>query len=97
MCTVELIYALLSEQKILTLKVEEDSNIEDVINYSGILSDYPEIDLSQNKVGIFNQIKRLDQEVKDGDRIEIYRGLIANPKEKRLQRAKEQREQGVIK
>ena len=52
---------------------------------------------SANKVGIFSQIKSLDEIVNDGDRIEIYRPLIADPKEVRKKRAEQQREQGIVK
>ncbi len=97
MFTVELIYALLDKQTINTIKVKEGSSINDVIDQSGILIEYPEIDLSINKVGIYNQIKKLDELVKNGDRVEIYRPLIANPKEERLKRAQIQREQGIVK
>lgn len=97
MCTVEIVYALLDIQKINTLKVKEGSSIADVINQSGILIEYPEIDLNINKVGIYNQIKKLDDIVKNGDRVEIYRILIANPKEERLKRAQIQRDQGIVK
>ncbi|MFK8011647.1 MAG: RnfH family protein [Marinicellaceae bacterium] len=97
MFTVELIYALLSEQKLIKLEVQEGSSISDVIKQSKILQDYPEINLSVNKVGIYNQVKHLDEIVKAGDRIEIYRNLIANPKQVRIQRAQKQRDQGIIK
>ena len=97
MYTVELIYAILSEQKIRTLQVKEGSSIADVIKNSDILDDYPEIDLATNKVGIYNQIRKLEDLVKDGDRVEIYRSLKANPKEVRKLRAKEQRDLGIIK
>lgn len=97
MYTVELIYALLNEQNIQRLLVDEGSNIADVIHQSGILDKYPDINLTINKVGIYNQIKKLEDIVKDGDRVEIYRSLIANPKEVRKIRAQNQRDQGIVK
>ncbi len=96
MFTVEVIYATLEEQNILKLEVEDNSTIDDVIHQSNILELYPEIDLSLNKVGIFNQVKKLDYIVQSFDRIEIYRTLLADPKEVRRKRAVRQKEQGII-
>jgi putative ubiquitin-RnfH superfamily antitoxin RatB of RatAB toxin-antitoxin module len=97
MSTVELIYATLVQQNILTIVCNKGDTIEDVINISGLLEKYPEIDLNTNKVGIYNQVKKLDELVKNGDRIEIYRALISDPKEVRRRRAVKQKEDGVIK
>ena len=97
MFTVEVIYATLSEQNILTVKANRDNTIHDVILASGLLEKYPEIDLSINKVGVYGQIKQLNDLVKNKDRIEVYRKLLANPKEVRRKRAQKQKEQGVIK
>ncbi len=96
MFMVEIIYATLKEQNILKLEVEENSTIDDVIHQSSILELYPEIDLSINKVGVFNQVKKLDYIVQNFDRIEIYRALLADPKEVRRNRAVRQKEQGII-
>ncbi len=97
MLKVEIIYALIKEQIILKLSVDNGSTIESAIKQSGILQKYPEIDLSMNQVGIFSQRKPLNHELVDGDRIEIYRELIADPKEVRRNRAQVQRQEGVIK
>lgn len=96
MFTVNVVYATLSQQKMFEVKCNQGDSIKNVIEASGILHEYPEIDLSINQVGIFNQIKKLQSAVDDGDRIEIYRPLIANPKEVRRKRAQKQKEQGVI-
>ena len=53
---------------------------------SGLLQQCPEIDLSRNKVGIFSKMKELDTVLSDGDRVEIYRELKADPKEARRRR-----------
>jgi putative ubiquitin-RnfH superfamily antitoxin RatB of RatAB toxin-antitoxin module len=97
MYTIEVVYALLKKQISKKVKIKENSTINDCICLSMILLDYPEIDLTINKVGIYNQVKKLDEIVKDGDRVEIYRPLIANPKEVRRKRAQKQKEQGIIK
>ena len=86
---VEVAYARVDEQVILPIKVKPGTTLEYAIKQSGILQTFPEIDMSKNKVGIFGKIKKLDIELREGDRIEIYRALIADPKEIRKQRAAE--------
>ena len=87
--TVEVIYATLEQQRIISLEVESGATIEQCILLSGVLTEHPEINLQQTKVGIFSQVKPLDHQVIDGDRIEIYRPLIADPKAVRRKRAAE--------
>lgn len=85
---IEVAYALPQEQVILELEVEDNGiTIERAIQRSGILDRYPEIDLKENKVGIFGKLGSLDQLLSEGDRVEIYRKLIADPKQARRQRA----------
>lgn len=87
--TVEVVYSKPSEQVLEQLRVAADSTIESIIRASGVLERFPEIDLSVNKVGIFGKAAKLDTTLVDGDRIEIYRPLIADPKEARKKRAAE--------
>jgi hypothetical protein len=61
------------------LEVPDNSTIEETINLSGVLKLYPEINLTSQKVGIFGKIAALDTPVKDGDRVEIYRQITADP------------------
>ena len=89
MIQVEVIYALPHEQKLLKVDVPQGTTLEDAIKISGIQNKYPDIDLSSNKVGIFSKLSKLDVVVRDKDRIEIYRPLIADPKEVRRKRAEE--------
>ena len=84
---VELAYALPEEQTLLKLQVSNDSNIREVILQSGILEMHPELDIDDMKVGIFGKLFKMDQVVRDRDRIEIYRPLIADPKEVRRRKA----------
>ena len=86
---IEIAYALVSEQVVLGVDVPAGSSIKQSIERSGILSRFPEIDLDSSRVGVFGKLKNLSDEVRKGDRIEIYRPLIADPKEMRRQRAKE--------
>jgi putative ubiquitin-RnfH superfamily antitoxin RatB of RatAB toxin-antitoxin module len=61
--------------------------IKEAIVQSGILNEAPEIDLAIFPVGIYSKKKSLDTEVREGDRVEIYRPLVADPKESRRRRA----------
>ena len=84
---IELIYIEPGGQNILKFGLPRGSDINMAIHRSGILEHFPEIDLAVNKVGIFSKIQKLDYILQDGDRIEIYRPLKADPKEARRQRA----------
>lgn len=85
--SVEVVYALPEKQYQLYVKVEQGSTVAQAIQQSGILELRREIDLSSNKVGIYSRAVKLSDVVDEGDRIEIYRPLIADPKELRRQRA----------
>ena len=86
---IEVAYATPERQQIIALRVAPGSTVEECIERSQITRYFPEIDLSQQKVGIWSKAVKLDQQPRDGDRIEIYRALIADPKEIRRQRAAE--------
>ena len=85
--TVEVAYALPHEQLIIPVMVQVGTTAENAIYASGILKKFPEIDLTDNKVGIFGKAIKLDTALRHLDRVEIYRPLIADPKEVRKQRA----------
>ena len=85
--TVEVAYALPDQQMIIPIQVSADTTAETAIKESGILAKFPEIDLAKNHVGIFGIRKTLDTKLRHMDRVEIYRELIADPKEVRKQRA----------
>lgn len=91
---IEVVYALPDKQTLLSLHVDENSTIEQAIQSSGILEQYPQIDLKKNKVGVWNKAAKLTDILEDGDRIEIYRPLIADPKEVRKRRAEKAKEEG---
>jgi putative ubiquitin-RnfH superfamily antitoxin RatB of RatAB toxin-antitoxin module len=86
---VEVAYALPEKQYLQRVTVEEGTTIEQVIVASGLLELRPDIDLASNKVGIYSRPAKLNDVVGDGDRIEIYRPLIADPKELRRLRAEQ--------
>ncbi|MDR1276334.1 MAG: RnfH family protein [Candidatus Accumulibacter sp.] len=87
--TVEVVYPLREKQEIFSLRLPEGATLAQAIESSGILLKYPEIDLLKNKVGVFSKLSKPDTPLKDRDRVEIYRPLIADPKEVRKQRAAE--------
>lgn len=91
---IEVAFALPNKQTLLSVQVDNDCNIEQAIEKSGILSTHPEINLLENKVGIWSRIAKLTDELNAGDRIEIYRPLIADPKEVRKRRAEKAKEEG---
>ena len=86
---VEVAYARPDSQVILTLKVDDDTTVEQAIRHSGILEKFPEIDMEGIKAGVFGKLAKLNSTLRPGDRIEIYRPLIADPKAVRKKRAAE--------
>ena len=87
MC-VEVVYATPVRQVVKTLILPAGSNVEAAIRASGLLEEFPEIVLGVNRAGVFGEIVGLDESLEGGERVEIYRPLIADPKEARRQRAK---------
>jgi putative ubiquitin-RnfH superfamily antitoxin RatB of RatAB toxin-antitoxin module len=85
--TVEVVYALPEKQYLHKVSLEEGATVEQAIVASGLMRLRPEIDLTSNKVGIWSRAVKLQDAVHDGDRVEIYRPLIADPKALRRQRA----------
>jgi putative ubiquitin-RnfH superfamily antitoxin RatB of RatAB toxin-antitoxin module len=94
MIHVEVVYALPQEQRVFNLVVSSEMTVEEIIQQSGILTLYPEIDLSRNKVGVFSRNVKLDATVENRDRIEIYRPLLADPKDIRRKRAEQAKAEG---
>ena len=94
MIHVEVVYALPQEQRVIALVVNKNMTAEEIIRESGVLELYPEIDLKKNKVGVFSRNIKLDATVRDRDRIEIYRPLLADPKEIRRKRAEPAKMEG---
>jgi|SRR5919106_6369041 putative ubiquitin-RnfH superfamily antitoxin RatB of RatAB toxin-antitoxin module len=84
--SIELAYALPNEQIVLSLEVPRGTTLGAVIERSGIRERFPEIRLEKNKVGVYGRLRPLDYSVRPGDRVEIYRPLIADPKKARRAR-----------
>jgi len=85
--TIEVAYALPDKQVIIPIKAREGVTAEQAILVSGVLQQFPDIDLKINKIGVFGKVAKLDAQLRDKDRVEIYRPLIADPKEVRRKRA----------
>lgn len=84
---IEVAYAKPEVQTIVNLKVPQSCTLEQAISLSGFLQQFPELGDSELKLGVFGVLGKLEQVVKQGDRVEIYRSLIHDPKEARRQRA----------
>lgn len=84
---VEVAYALPEKQYLQRVTLDDGATVEQAILASGLLDLRDDIDLNVNKVGIYSRPAKLQDVVRDGDRVEIYRPLIADPKELRRQRA----------
>ncbi len=91
---VEVAYANPGKQALLEVVVEQGTTVEQAVKASGILQRFSDIDLTVNKLGIWSRVCKLTDEVRDGDRIEIYRPLIADPKEVRKRRAEKAKDEG---
>ena len=72
-------YADKFKQTWLKLEVPDGSTIKEALEFSGLLRQFPDIDLENQAVGIFGKISKLDTKVADGDRVEIYRPITADP------------------
>jgi putative ubiquitin-RnfH superfamily antitoxin RatB of RatAB toxin-antitoxin module len=86
---VEVIYALPDKQPAAKLSLPAGATLADALAASGFLEKYPEIDAAKGKFGIYAKLSKPDTLLRENDRVEIYRPLIADPKEMRKQRAAE--------
>jgi putative ubiquitin-RnfH superfamily antitoxin RatB of RatAB toxin-antitoxin module len=91
---IEVVYGLPNRQVLMVLSVKNGTTVEEGIIASGITAEFDDIDLAINKVGIWNRSAKLSDILKDLDRIEIYRPLIADPKEVRKRRAEKAKDEG---
>ena len=89
MINIEVCYALPEKQALVSVKLPHGATLLQALEASGLLEKHPEIDLKKNKFGVFAKLSKPDTVLRDRDRVEIYRPLIADPKEVRKQRAAE--------
>ena len=86
---VEVAYAIANKQSLISIEVENGTTLKEAVLASGILDTYKEIDLYKDRVGIFSKFATLETILREKDRVEIYRPLIADPKKVRKERAAE--------
>ncbi len=86
---IEVVYAQAERQEVVPLTLPAGATVLQAVEASGLPAKYPEIDLAKGKFGIYSKLARPDVVLRDRDRVEIYRPLIADPKEVRKQRAAE--------
>ena len=84
---VEVAYALADKQSLISIEVENGSTLKEAIEASGVLETFEQIDLTKDRVGIFAKFATLDTILREKDRVEIYRPLVADPKKARKERA----------
>ena len=86
---IEVAYALPDKQSLISIEIKNGSTLKEAIEASGILETFEQIDLTKDRVGIFAKFASLDTILRDKDRVEIYRPLVADPKKARKDRAAE--------
>jgi hypothetical protein len=89
MMKIEVVYALPESQALVSLQLPAGATVLQAVEASGFLTKFPEIDPAKNKFGVFAKLAKADTVLRDKDRVEIYRPLIADPKAVRKQRAAE--------
>ena len=94
MINIEVVFALPTTATCLSLEVQPGCTAEQAVIQSGIIEKCPEIDVNALTLGVWNRTVKANYELKDGDRIEIYRPLIADPKDARRKRAEKAKEEG---
>ncbi|MDP1653201.1 MAG: RnfH family protein [Rhodocyclaceae bacterium] len=86
---IEVTYARADRQDVIPLVLPAGTTLQQAVEASGLPAKYPEIDPAKGKFGIYSKLAKPDTVLRDQDRVEIYRPLIADPKEVRKQRAAE--------
>ncbi len=91
---VEVVYAMQQAQTVVELSLEQGATVEDALRASGILEQHPQLDPASCRLGIWGRMAARSQILKHRDRIEIYRPLLADPKQARRRRAERERRRG---
>lgn len=91
---VDVIYALPQQQKVISVRVAPGTTAIEAVRLSNMVTFFPEIDLETVKLGVFSNLVKHDHELVVGQRVEIYRPLIADPKDVRRKRAEKAKDEG---
>ncbi|ABM00591.1 RnfH family protein [Shewanella amazonensis] len=91
---VDVVYALPHKQKVIHVMVSPGTTFIEAVRQSNICSFFPEIELDSVKLGSFSRLVKHDDQLQPGNRVEIYRPLIADPKDVRRQRAEKAKDEG---
>lgn len=89
--TVEVVCALPGRQEIKAVQLAANASVREAVSASRLPELFPDIDLDSAKVGIFGRVVSMNATLRDGDRVEIYRPLVSDPKETRRRRAARQK------
>lgn len=87
----QVVFAHPEQQLVVDVELHEGATMEEAIRTCGILAKFPDLDLARAAIGVFGERVNLSDPVHEGDRVEIYRPLIADPKEARRRRARRRR------
>ena len=85
---VEVVYAPAAAQRRYAVDLADGGTVREAIEQSGVLGEYPQINLVRDRVGVYGRLVALDDVLRDGDRVEILRPLVADPKAARRRRAR---------
>ncbi len=85
---VEIVYATAAVQRRYAVDLADGGTVREAIEQSGVLGEYPQIDLVRDRVGVYGRLVALDDVLREGDRVEILRPLVADPKAARRRRAR---------
>lgn len=88
---IEVVYALPEQEDAVRVRLASGATAADAVRASGILARHPEIDLGRSKLGVYGKVVAPEARLADGDRVEIYRPLVMDPKEARRRRALKKR------
>ena len=84
---IEVACATEQKNRVIRLQVPEGTRLAEAVALSGMADEFPELDMSTSKMGIFGQVESPGRILVGGDRVEIYRPLLINPRQARLNRA----------
>ncbi|MBV7315376.1 RnfH family protein [Shewanella sp. NIFS-20-20] len=94
--SVDIIYALPDRAKVISVMVDSHTQVADAVLQSGMIDFFPEIDIDTVKLGSFSRLIKASDRLEPGMRVEIYRPLIADPKDVRRRRAEQAKEDGRL-